>query len=48
MKRGDVQNKDPPHLEQIREFVASFSQPAAWLQSRFSGVSAVIGQVTHY
>ena len=40
-----LQNRDPPHLEHIRDFVGSFAKPAAWLQSRFSGVTAVIGQV---
>ena len=45
-KAVGLQDKEPPHLEQIRDFVASFAQPAAWLQSRFSGVSAVIGQVS--
>ena len=39
-----MQGRDPPHLEQMRDFVLSFAKPAAWLQARFSGVAAVIGQ----
>ena len=40
-----MQGREPHQLEQTKDYVATLAEPVSWLQRKFAGVTAAVGQV---